>query len=147
MKRFSFLVLITYYYTLNLYKITQNQPDTINNTLISNTYPSNMHILIIYIIKMLEICMYNIVLLYNQLYSYIMIYTNVLFIVHWCTYNTCTFIQNSISLHLALIIHYVCIRVKVKGGGYFILYTHGCTNAIFTSDKTLKEQLTICRFK
>ena len=83
MKRFSFLVLITYYYTLNLYKIKQSQPDTIHNTLISNTYHSNMHILIL---NMLEICMHNIVLLYNQLYSYIMIYTNVLCIVHWCTY-------------------------------------------------------------
>ena len=137
MKRFSFLVLITYYYTLNLYKITQNQPDTIHNTLISNTYHSNMHILIIYILRMIEICIYNIVLLYNHLYSYIMMYTNVLFIVHWCTYMYMHLYQNSISLHLALIIHYICIRVKLKGG-YFILYTHGCTNAILTSDKTLK---------
>ena len=35
---------------------------------------------------MLVIFMYNIVLLYDQLYSYIMIYTNVFFIIYWCTY-------------------------------------------------------------
>ena len=35
---------------------------------------------------MLEFRMYNIVLLYDQLYSYIIIYTNAFFIVYWSTY-------------------------------------------------------------
>ena len=35
---------------------------------------------------MLEFFMYNIVLLYDELYSYIMIYNNVFFFVYWCTY-------------------------------------------------------------
>ena len=138
MKRFSFLVLITYYYTQNLNKITLNQPDTTHNTLISNTYHSNMHILIIYILKMLEICMYNIVLLYNQLYSYIMIYTNELFIVHWCTYMYMQLYSDQ-YFFTSSIDHSLCLyKGKAQGGGYFILYTHGCTNAILTSDKTLK---------
>ena len=123
MKRFSFLVLITYYYTLNLYKITQNQPDTTHNTLIGNTYHSNMHILIIYILKMLEICMYNIVLLYDQLYSLIMIYTNVLFIVHWCTYMY-MHLYSEQYFFTSSIDHSLCLyKGKAQGGEGILLCT------------------------
>ena len=88
LKMYSFLLLITYYkyYTQNVYRITQNKLDTFHYIPISKTIHSNIHILIIYILKMLELCMYNIVLLYYHLYSHIIIYTNVLFIVYWCTY-------------------------------------------------------------
>ena len=88
LKMYSFLVLITYYnyYTLNSYKITQNELDTIHFIPIRNTIHSNIHTLIIYILKMLAFCMYSIVLLYDHLYSCIIICTNVLFIVCWCTY-------------------------------------------------------------
>ena len=123
MKCFSFLVLITYYYTLNLYKITQNQPDTTHNTLISNTYHSNMHILIIYILKMVEICMYNIVLLYNQLYSYIMIYTNVLCIVHWCTYMYMHLYSDQ-YFFTSSIDHSLCLYKGKAQGGRAFYYVH-----------------------
>ena len=85
LKMYTFLVLITYYYTLNLDEIAQNKLYTLYYIHISNIIHSNRHILIIYIFKMLEFFMYNIVL-YDELYSYIMIYTNVFFIVYWCTY-------------------------------------------------------------
>ena len=70
----SFLELITYYYTLNL------------DIHISNYIHSNIHILIIYILKILELCMDTIVLLYDQLYLCIIIYPDVFFIAYWCTY-------------------------------------------------------------
>ena len=84
LKMYSFLVLITYY----LDRITQNELDTLHYIPISNTIHSNIHnIRIIYILNILECCMYNNVLQYDQLlYSYIIIYTNVLFIIYWCTY-------------------------------------------------------------
>ena len=111
-KMYSFLILITYYYILNLDRITQNELDTFHYIPISNTIHSNIHILIIYILKMLEFFMYNIVLLYDQLYSHIIIYNNNVCTpyigVHTCT---CTFIQNSITVHLAWSTHYICIRV------------------------------------
>ena len=83
---YSFLILITYYYILNLDRITQNELDTFHYIPISNTIHSNIHILIIYILKMLEFFMYNVVLLCDQLYSCIIIYNNVFSIVYWCTY-------------------------------------------------------------
>ena len=89
-------------------------------------------------LKMLEICRYNIVLLYNQLYSYIMIYTNVLFIVHWCTYMSMHLYSEQYFYTSSMDHSLYLYKGKAQGGGYFILYTHGCTNAILTSDKTLK---------
>ena len=135
---YSFPVFITYYYILNLDRITQNELDTFHYIPISNTIHSNIHILIIYILKMLEFFMYNIVLLYDQLYSHIIIYNNVFVIVYWCTYMYMYLYSeqyyNTSSMEHSLYLY----KSNVQGGGYFIVYTHGCTNTILLLDKKLK---------
>ena len=60
--------------------------------------------------------MYNNVLLYDHLYSYIIIYTYVFFIVYWCTYNVHAALFRTVFLWS---IHYICTRITFKGGGVF----------------------------
>ena len=87
---------------------------------------------------MLEFCMYNIVLMYDHLYSYIIIYTNVLFIVYGCTYMYIHLYSEQYFYTSRMDHSLYMYKGNVQGGGHFNLYTHGCTNAIFPSDKKLK---------
>ena len=129
-RHYSIFVSVTY--ITKLYD--QTILDTFQNVLVNNAHDCNMYILVI-IKKHLMIFMYKIILLmYDQLHSYMMIYTTVLFIVYVCT---CTFIQDNISIGLACNFHYICTRVTLMLG-FLFSYTHGCTNTILTSDKKLK---------
>ena len=88
---------------------------------------------------MLELCMYTIVLLYDDLYSYIIIYTNVFFIVYWCTYMYIHLYSVQYLYTYSMEHSLYLYKGNVQGGGRnFILYTHGCTNAILPSDKKIK---------
>ena len=61
---------------------------TFPNVLVNNVYDCNMYILVI-IKKHLMISMYKIILLmYDQLHSYMMMYTTVLFIVYALLFRT-----------------------------------------------------------
>ena len=63
---------------------------TFQNVLVNNAYDCNMYILVIIIKKELMISMYKIILLmYDQLHSYMMMYTTVLFIV----YSICMYLH------------------------------------------------------
>ena len=96
---------------------------TFQNVLVNNAHNCNMYILVV-IKKHLIISMYKIILLmYDQLHSYMMMYTTVLFIV----YSICMYMNFYSGQYLGLTcnFHYICTRVTLILRILFS-YTHGC---------------------
>ena len=72
---------------------------------------------------MLEFVMNNIVLLYDQLYSHIIIYNNVFFIVYWCTYMY-MYLYSEQYYYTSSMEHSLYLyKSNVQGGGGILLCT------------------------
>ena len=78
--------------------------------------------------------MYNIVLPYDQLDSHIIIYTNVLFIVYWCTYMY-MYLYSEQYYYTSSMEHSLYLyKSNVQGGKEFNLYIRSTTIFFTQSD-------------